>query len=92
MLFNDFNSFLFVQRVTRGAQVSQRVGDKLSLQNCVSYKNIILDNQNVREFVLPAFRDTAFKLLHANLSHYGRDRTLHLMRERFDWPGFQLEN
>ena len=36
-------------------------------------------------------RDTAIKLLHANLSHYGRDRTVHRF-DRFDWPGFQLEN
>ena len=82
-----------MQRVTRGAQVSQRIGDKLSLQNCVSYKNIILDNQNVKQLVLPAsFRDTAIKLIHANLSYYGRDRSLHLLRKRVDWPGFQLEN
>ena len=67
-----------------------RESNKFSLQNGILYRNIVLNNQNVRQLVLPAsFRDTAFRLLHTNLGHHGRDRTLHLMRERFYWPGLE---
>ena len=66
-----------------------RESNKFSLQNGMLYKNIFLNNQNVRQLVLPAsFRDTAFRLLHTNLGHHRRDRTLHLMERGFtglDW-------
>lgn len=69
-----------------------RESNKFSLQNGILYRNIVLNNQNVRQLVLPAsFRDTAFRLLHTNLGHHGRDRTLHLMRERFYWPGLEQD-
>ena len=61
-----------------------REASKLLLQNDILYRNALLDNVPVKQLVLPAsFRKKAFRLLHTNLGHHGRDRTLHLMRERF---------
>ena len=38
--------------------------------------------------VLPSqWREEAFRLLHYEMGHLGRDRTLHLFRQRFYWPG-----
>ena len=40
------------------------------------------------QLVLPeAWRDEAFQLLHCDMGHLGRDRTLHLFKQRFYWPG-----
>ena len=61
--------------------------DKLTLENGILYRKAILQNENVKQLVLPShFRETAFRLLHTNLGHHGRDRTIQLMKERFFWP------
>lgn len=69
-----------------------RESDKLYLQNGVLYRKSVLNNNNVKQLVLPVhYRDIVFKLLHTNLGHFGRDRTLHLIRERFYWPGLEQD-
>lgn len=66
--------------------------EKLFLDKGVLYRRAILQNEKINQLVLPShFRDTAFKLLHTNLGHHGRDRTIQLMKERFFWPGMFLE-
>lgn len=69
-----------------------RESEKLYLQKGVLYRKSVLNNQNVKQLVLPFhYRDIVFKLLHTNLGHFGRDRTLHLIRERFYWPGLEQD-
>ena len=66
--------------------------DKLFMENGILYRKILLHNENVNQLVLPShFRDSAFALLHTNLGHHGRDRTIQLMKERFFWPGMVQE-
>ena len=66
--------------------------DKLTIVNGILYRTSVLNHDHVRQLVLPAhFRDTAFRYLHTDLGHHGRERTTQLMKERFYWPGMIQE-
>jgi hypothetical protein len=61
--------------------------DKLILENGVLHRKVIVDNEPKLQMVLPyPLRLVALKGLHDDIGHHGRDRTLHLVRERFYWP------
>jgi len=57
----------------------------LLVQNGILYH---VKSDGSDRLVLPlACRDEAFKHLHDDMGHMGRDRTLSLIRDRFYWPG-----
>lgn len=58
-----------------------RESDKLYLHKGVLYRKSVLNNQNAEQLVLPVhYRDIVYKHLY---------RTLHLIREKFYWPGLE---
>ena len=61
--------------------------DKMLLSNGVLHRKVTLNGQNFLQFVLPpAFREDAFDVLHDDLGHQGRDRTMSLIKQRFFCP------
>ena len=69
-----------------------REWNRLEVKDDLLYRNSTLDGENIRQVVLPkTLRDLAFKGLHADVGHPGRDKSLWLMKQRFYWPGFDTE-
>ena len=64
-----------------------RVFDSLALKNGVLYRRLKEEDDECWQLVLPeAYRCQALEGLHDRMGHLGRDRTLHLARQRFYWP------
>jgi transposase InsO family protein len=62
--------------------------DKLSISNGALYRVITVNEEPVRQILLPkCLRTEVLQQLHDKTGHMGRDRTLHLVKERFFWPG-----
>ena len=67
--------------------------DKLLLSNGVLHRKVTLNGQNFLQLVLPpAFREDVFEVLHDDLGHQGRDRTMLLIKQRFFWSGMETYN
>ena len=67
-----------------------REWSKLTLVDGILFRKSKVDGQEVKQLVLPRkYRDTAFKGLHDDNGHQGRDKTLWLFRNRFYWPGLE---
>ena len=65
---------------------------KLTMVDGVLYRNTTLNDEQVRQLVLPLhFRSVVLKHLHDDVGHQGRDRTLSLVRARFYWPGLEKD-
>ena len=65
---------------------------KFSLADDIMFRNTILDGQNVRQLMLPShFKDKVLWHLHDDVGYQGRDRTLSLVRQRFNWPGLKSD-
>jgi transposase InsO family protein len=64
-----------------------RVFDALTLRSGVLYRKLHQEDDILWQLVLPtAYRQQALEGLHDRMGHLGRDRTLHLARQRFYWP------
>lgn len=62
--------------------------DSLCLKDGVLYRQRTTPDGVVTQLVLPQdFRRQALQGVHTNAGHFGRERTLELLRERFFWPG-----
>ena len=67
-----------------------REWSKLEVIENVLYRKSTIDGNMVKQLVLPPrHRDLAFKGLHDDIGHQGRDKTLWLFRNRFYWPGLE---
>ena len=65
-----------------------RYFDKLSIVSGALYRTVLINDESVRQIVLPVtFRREVLQILHDRMGHMGRDRTMHLLKERFFWPG-----
>ena len=65
---------------------SQR--SKLFMEDDVLYRSCKSDSSVTKQLVLPSdFQSEVLKLLHDDMGHLGRDRVLHLVRQRFYWSG-----
>ena len=60
----------------------------LKIVDDILYRVIKVDGESVFQIVLPAsHREEVLRILHDDMGHVGRDRTLDLVRSRFYWPG-----
>lgn len=76
------------QNLTPDQATFMRSFDKLMLEDGVLYRRSTKDGEIIRQLVLPsAYVCRALKLLHTDVGHPGRDRTLSLIQDRFFWPG-----
>ena len=65
---------------------------KLDFVGPVLYRNTVINGQQTQQLVLPSqFKEIVLKLLHDDVGHQGRDRTLSLVRSRFFWPGLEYD-
>lgn len=70
-----------------GAKKLFREKDKLQFRSGVLYRKRVVDGKNYFQLVLPKqFHGFVFEELHNKQGHFGVERTLELMRERFFWP------
>lgn len=73
----------------------QRQYEHLKLINNVLHRKIIIDGEERYQLVLPTKHvPVVLGLLHDDMGHPGRDRTVSLVRDRFYWPGMtkDIEN
>ena len=65
---------------------------RLSLVNGVLYRTASLDGSDVQQLVIPAsHRSFAFRGVHDDVGHPGREKSLWLARQRFYWPGMESD-
>ena len=65
--------------------------DKALLSNQVLHIKVSLNGHNFLQLVIPpAFREDVFEVLHDDLGHQGRDRTMPLIKQRvfLAWHGY----
>lgn len=82
----------------RGEEMSKdiksllRDESRLSLQNGVLYRTATLDGDQIQQLVVPtSYRDIAFRGVHDDVGHPGREKSLWLARQRFYWPGIESD-
>ena len=64
----------------------------LELQKGILYRKTIQDGVSIKQLVLPShYRDVAFKGVHNDVGHQGRDITLWLAKQRFFWNGMDSD-
>lgn len=69
-----------------------RMFDKLCVEEGILYRKVSLNDQEVKQLVLPRVQvPTVLKLLHDEMGHPGRERTTSLIKERFYWPGISAD-
>ena len=69
-----------------------REWNKLSLSSSILYRSTVLNSVEKKQLVLPVhFHSIVLQHLHDDVGHQCRDRTLSLVRARFDWPGLELD-
>ena len=62
--------------------------DRLRVSRGGMYRVVCTNGKEENRLVLPAcLKDTVLHVLHDDMGHMGRDRTLALVQERFYWPG-----
>ena len=60
---------------------------RLEVRRGVLYRRTRVDDQDQYQLVLPRkFRQLALKCAHNDIGHMGRERGIHILRERFYWP------
>lgn len=76
----------------REAQQMLREFKNLKVSRGVLYRRRHIDGKERLQLVLPKkFHAQAFKGLHDDVGHQGRDRTLSLLQERFYWPRMSVD-
>ena len=64
-----------------------QTADKLKLMDGKLYRVTEVEEKLVKQLVLPScYRAEVLTMLHNEIGHPGRDRTLSLLRDRFFWP------
>ena len=62
--------------------------DRLCVEDGILYRKVNLQDQDKKQLILPSVKvPTVLQLLHDEMGHPGRERTLSLIKERFYWPG-----
>ncbi|XP_052797464.1 uncharacterized protein LOC128229702 [Mya arenaria] len=65
---------------------------RLSLDNGVLFRTASLDGDEVQQLVIPSFHRTlAFRGVHDDVGHPGKEKSLWLARQRFYWPGMESD-
>ncbi|KAK3086720.1 hypothetical protein FSP39_022469 [Pinctada imbricata] len=66
--------------------------DRLSIKNGLLVRENSNDNSSGPQVILPySCRDIAMKYAHDNIGHPGRDKTFHLIHDRFLWSGMSVD-
>ena len=74
--------------LTTEPAVARLLLEDLEIDDDVLYRN----TPQYHQLVVPQhWRQKVFEMLHCDMGHLGRDRTLQLARERFYWPGMVTE-
>ena len=69
-----------------------QTADKLVLVDGKLYRETEMDDRKVKQLLLPScYIDQVLRMLHDDIGHPGRDRTLSLLRDRFFWPGMYTD-
>ena len=77
---------------SEGVRKYLRDWDKFTLKDRILYRYSNLYCEKVSQLVLPpVYRDVLFQELHDDAGHQGRDRTLFLIKSRFNWPGMDKD-
>ena len=65
-----------------------QTADRLKVYDGKLYRETEMEGRLVKQLVLPeVYIPEVLRLLHDQIGHPGRDRTLSLLRDRFFWPG-----
>ena len=65
-----------------------QTADKLTVIDGKLYRETETDERKLKQLLLPScYIDQVLRMLHDDIGHPGRDRTLSLLRDRFFWPG-----
>ena len=66
--------------------------DKLQYKDGGLFRKVTIDDVSIDQIVLPScLRHVVLRQLHDDMGHMGRDRTTHLVKERFFWPKMSSE-
>jgi len=66
---------------------------RLEVRRGVLYRRTRVEDQVRHQVVLPKqFRQLALKCAHNDIGHLGRERGIHILRERFYWPRMNSTN
>ena len=68
--------------------------NQLVIRNQLLYCRYVnsITGTEMLQFVLPiAFQEKALQACHDNAGHLGIERTTHLLKDRFYWPGMQTD-
>ena len=65
---------------------------RLFIDKGILYRTAKIDGQKVQQIVIPeSHRTDAFKGVHDEVGHSGKDKTVWLARQRFFWPGLEKD-
>lgn len=81
-----------INQESKEVQKYVRERKRLTVENEVLYRTAFQDGEAVKQLILPVdYRDIAFKGIHSDIGHPGKDKSLWLAKRRFYWPGMESD-
>ncbi len=79
---------------TKDPEVSvlQRESPKIQIKDGLLYRAVQRANKRVCQLILPAkYRPVVLRAMHDDIGHFGAERTMALIKDRFYWPRMAFE-